>query len=168
MGIDIIFGPADGFLDWSSDQWDEFAEHDATGDKLGSYTAVGGFLETVSANLEGGEPGSRFPLVMRLADSEAKGWYHAELGEMLEEITKLRSALSSVALDELHFVHVSEGGISIAKATREDVESARRDFEKVYEGKPLANAADFHHYFLETLESLASRALMSGAGLVIQ
>jgi hypothetical protein len=168
MGIDVIFGPADGFHDWTSDQWDEFSEHDATGDRLGSYTSVGGLLETVSANLENGEPGSRFPLVMRLVDSEAKGWYHGELADMLVELGRLRTELASVPLDRLHFVNVSDQDMSIRRGTPEDVAGAKRDFEEVYPGRPLQNAADFHHYFLETLESLASRALMSGAGLVIQ
>lgn len=168
MGFDVTFGPADGFQEWTTEQWDDYAAGDLDGDTLGSYTSVGGLLETVRMTLEHDDAGSRFPLVTRLSDAEAKGWYHSELPKLLEELATIRAELAQVALEDLHFMSVSSAGITIGKGTDSDIADARRDFASVYPDRELSNAADFHHYFLDTLSRLAQRALSDGRGLVIQ
>jgi hypothetical protein len=161
MGLDAVLGPADGFRDWTQEQWDRYAEQfpEPEGDKLGGYGAIACSVQTIRANLSEGN----YPEFLRIADS-AGGWYWCELDSLLVEIRAIRRGLTNVPLERA--VVLSDDG-EPRKATTADVDELRRDFATAFPGRELKNLADFNHYLLDTLERLAETAKTRKMGLVL-
>src|SRR3954471_8995446 len=149
MGLDVAHGPAFGFLEWSEEEWQEYIEQaeDTGGEKLGGYGSVADTIETVRFNLESGEPGSRFPLFMRISQLEG-GWYLAELADLINEIVTIRGELIDLPLERIVF---AERSSEPRRPAAEELENLRRQFIVAFPNRPDVNLADFNHHLLDTL-----------------
>ena len=76
--------------------------HSGRNDILGSMTSVGAMLATVALRLEGGRPGSRFPLLQLVR--RAAPLSPAECDALVREVTRLKSMLAPMPLDLLEHV----------------------------------------------------------------
>jgi hypothetical protein len=166
MGLEAVHGPATGFLEWSDEEWEKYHEaqdEDLQGAKLGGYGSIADTVETVRANLEDGNLGSRFPLFMRIARLEG-GWYLEELPELLREILTVRDELAALPLER---IILAKPDAQPRSPGAEDVEKLRTAFRAEFPDRQAANLADFNHYLLDTLQSLAESAVSRGKGIVL-
>ena len=100
-----LLNPAEGFEDWSLAEALRHLERADPDLKvaLPGTNRLAGALETVGVQLEGGAPGSRFPLIWTIALSltgdETQGWDASELDALTQELRTI-----SVELERLPVV----------------------------------------------------------------
>lgn len=157
MSFDLYIAPPSGFLDWDDEQWEQFFSQQPENEQLGRGWYVGSVLDAITHNLEGGVIGSKYPLLMRIDTDEKVGWYHDEVGPLLEEIEEIKAGLASLPINRLTLNYDND----------EDVERRISDFRTYRPDRPLNNLCDLSFGFLHVFETLARKAVVAGHGLAV-
>jgi hypothetical protein len=152
MSFDIHLAPASGFLDWDDDQWEEFFDADPESYELGKARYVGLVLEAIARNLEGGQPGAKFPLLARIDTEEQVGWYNDEIGRLGAEVTSIRDGLAALPVTR------STLGVESDDELQNLVRHAT---------SPPSSVLGLFRFFFDSLQTAVSRASATGQGLCV-
>jgi uncharacterized small protein (DUF1192 family) len=155
MSFDLHLAPASGFLDWKDDQWDEFFDRDPESFELGNARYVGLVLDAIARNLEGGQLGSKFPLLARIDTEERVGWYNDEISRLGAEIESIRDGLAALPVTRS----------TLGVEGDDEMQTLVRGVQDRDTTSPPTSAYDLFRYFFDSFQEAVSRASATGQGL---
>jgi hypothetical protein len=144
-----------GFLDWTSEQWDAFFEEGPESEQLGNASYIGLVEDAIVHNLEGGRPGSRYPLLMGRSTDEVVGWYAHEIAALGDEVRSVREGLAALPINRATLTFDSD----------DEVRQLVGRFTAGEPARPLSNLYDLCHYYIDAFEQMIEKARTSGGGL---
>jgi hypothetical protein len=157
MSVDLYLVPS-GFRTWGDSDWAAFFKRDPESAELGRHGYVGRALAAVTHNLERGEAGSRFPMLIRVEqdDREPPGWDPEEVAALLAEVERARPALAALEVND-------------ATLQADDDEVTRRvaEYADRNGGRPPAHLDEFYQVFFDVIERIARRALHTSQGIAV-
>jgi len=158
MSFELFLAPAEGFREWTDPQWEEFWGREPEKEWTHWNSLLVGFaLEVVQHNLEGDQPGSRFPLLLRADRGEHPGWYHAELNALLDELDQAAHGLSAVPITRQTMQYDND----------EDVQRWIDDVKHRHPDRAVESLYGLFFRFFDEFRELVRVAMRKNRGIVV-